>query len=143
MSHNSTRFENNYGWANLDLIPNLKVVAYTIIIKLKLKKNKVHTFKTFGWLQITLFNNLLKIVRSGELGVNASKGSHHPCMCLKTIWMRCSGTWFSGGLLELGSMVKLWLDLMIFKVFSNLSDSMSLWFYDSKIHMYFPWWLSS
>jgi len=29
--------------------------------------------------------------------------SHHPWMCLKTIWMWCSGTWFSGGLLELGS----------------------------------------
>ena len=25
--------------------------------------------------------------------------SHHPWMCLKTVWIWCSGTWFSGGLL--------------------------------------------
>ena len=25
--------------------------------------------------------------------------SHHPCMCLKMVWMWCSGTWFSRGLL--------------------------------------------
>ena len=28
--------------------------------------------------------------------------SHHPWMCLRALWMWCSGTWFSGGLLELG-----------------------------------------
>ena len=28
---------------------------------------------------------------------------HYPWMCLKTIWMWCSGTWFNGGFLELGS----------------------------------------
>jgi len=27
---------------------------------------------------------------------------HHPWMYLKTVWMWCSGTWFSRGLLELG-----------------------------------------
>jgi len=67
-----------------------------------------------------------------EIGSPGRWLSHQPWMCLKSIWMWCSGTWFSRGLLELGSKVRLQLDLMIFEALYNLSNSMILWFYDSE-----------
>jgi len=46
--------------------------------------------------------SLQKMLLSTGIGSPGRWLSHHPWTCLKTIWMWCSGTWFSGGLLELG-----------------------------------------
>jgi len=42
---------------------------------------------------------LQKGLLSTGMGSSGRWLSHHPWMCLKTVWMWCSGTWFSGGLL--------------------------------------------
>ena len=80
---------------------------------------------SLGW--ISGNTTLQKGLLSTGIGSPRRWLSHHPWMCLKIVLMWCSGTWFSDGLLQLGySMVRLWLHSMIFKVFSNLSDSMIL-----------------
>jgi len=54
--------------------------------------------------------------------------SHHPWMCLKTIWMWCSGTWFSRGLLRV-SIVWLGGDWTLWSWRSSPTWAI-LWFYD-------------
>jgi len=56
-----------------------------------------HTREGLGW--ISGNTSLEKGWLSTGIGSPGRWLSHHPWMCLKTIWMRCSGTWFSGGLL--------------------------------------------
>jgi len=55
---------------------------------------------SLGW--ISGNTSLQKGLLSTGMGSPGRRLSHHPWMCLKTIWMWCSGTRFSGGLLELG-----------------------------------------
>ena len=55
---------------------------------------------SWGWIFIN--TSLQKGFLSTGIGSPGRWLSHHPWKCLKTIWMWCSGTWFSGGLLELG-----------------------------------------
>ena len=52
---------------------------------------------SLGW--ISGKTSLLKGLLSTGIGSPERWLSHHPCMCLKTVWMWCSGTWFSRGLL--------------------------------------------
>jgi len=53
--------------------------------------------------------------------------SHHPWMCLKTVWMWCSGTWRSGGLL----VRVVWLGWgWIWWSLSSFPTSAILWFCD-------------
>lgn len=47
----------------------------------------------------------------------------HPFRYLRDVWMQLVGTRFSSQLVVLGG----WLNLMIFRVFSNLNDSMRMW----------------
>jgi len=54
--------------------------------------------------------------------------------CSKRVWMLCWGTWFSE---NHWWRVNEWLDWMILWVFSNLSDSMILWF--MFFYFYFLW----
>jgi len=53
---------------------------------------------------------------------------HWAWWCSKSIWMLCWGTWFSENHRWRANEL---LDWMILWVFSNLSDSMIQWFYDS------------
>ena len=55
---------------------------------------------SLGWIsgKISLQKGLL----SSGIGSPGRWLSHHPWMCLTTVWMWCSGTWFASGLLELG-----------------------------------------
>jgi len=53
--------------------------------------------------------------------------SHRPWRCSKSVWMLCWGTWFSENHWWRANK---WLGWMILWVFSNLSDSMILWFPD-------------
>jgi len=50
-----------------------------------------------GWISENI--SLQKGWLSTGIGSPGRWLSHHPWMCLKTIWMWCSGTWFSGELL--------------------------------------------
>ena len=51
---------------------------------------------SLGWIS---GKSLQKGLLSPGIGSPGRWLSHHPWMCLKTVWMWCSGTWFSGGLL--------------------------------------------
>ena len=55
--------------------------------------------------------------------------SHRAWRCSKSVWILCWGTWFSEN--------HWWrvngLNWIILWVFSNLSDSMILWFYDNTV----------
>ena len=77
-----------------------------------------------GWM---LGNTTSLKGRSGT-GMGCPEGwwSHRAWWCSKSVWMLCWGTWFSE---NHWWRVNEWLDWMILWVFSNLSDSMILWFY--------------
>ena len=76
-----------------------------------------------GW---TLGNGAsLKGWSGTGMGCSGGWWSHWLWRCSKSIWMLCWGTWLARTIGE-GRMV----DWMILWVFSNLSDSMILWFYD-------------
>ena len=53
---------------------------------------------SLGW--VLGNTSLQKGLLSTGIGSPGRWLSHHPWMCLKTVWMWGSGTWFSGGLLE-------------------------------------------
>jgi len=56
---------------------------------------------SLGWISGKK-KSLLKRLLSTGIGSTGRWLSHHPWMSLKTIWMWCSETWFSRGLLESG-----------------------------------------
>ena len=71
--------------------------------------------------------SLLRGLLSTGIGSPGRWLSHHPWMCLKTIWMWCSGTRFSRGLLVRGVWFGhgwTWWSLRSFPTWANL------WFYD-------------
>ena len=53
----------------------------------------ITTRGSLGW--ISGKTSLQKGLLSTGIGSPGSWLSHHPWMCLKTLWMWCSGTWFS------------------------------------------------
>ena len=53
-----------------------------------------------GW--ISGKTSLQKGLLSTGIGSPGRWLSHHPWICLRAVWMWCSGTWFSRGLLKLG-----------------------------------------
>ena len=78
---------------------------------------------SLGWISGNA--SLQRGLLSTEMGSSGRWLSNHPWMCSKTVWMWCSGTRCSGGLLV--RVVWLWLDSLIFKVFSNLNNSVILY----------------
>ena len=50
---------------------------------------------SLGW--ISGKNSLQKGLLSTGIGSPGRWLSHHPWMCLKTVWLWCSGTWFNRG----------------------------------------------
>ena len=81
---------------------------------------QAHTISFSHWWQVTGWGEMASSCARASLGWTSEKTclqkrwlstgigspgrwlSHHPWMCLKTVYMWCSGTWFSRGLLELG-----------------------------------------